>query len=84
MGQFRQPGGVVVDQTDRIYVADTYNHRIQVFAPDGRFLQAFARRSSAWGIVAPKRHWPGGRITCCMSRIQAIIAFRCLISPVTL
>ena len=29
IGQFRQPGGVVVDQIDRIYVADTYNHRIR-------------------------------------------------------
>jgi DNA-binding beta-propeller fold protein YncE/Tfp pilus assembly protein PilF len=41
IGQLRQPGSVVVDDTGRLYVADTYNHRIQVFMPDGRFLQAF-------------------------------------------
>lgn len=55
MGQFRQPGGVVVDQTDRIYVADTYNHRVQVFAPDGRFLQAFGMEGAQRGaLLRPK------------------------------
>jgi DNA-binding beta-propeller fold protein YncE/Flp pilus assembly protein TadD len=41
IGQLRQPGSVMVDDTGRLYVADTYNHRIQIFMPDGRFLQAF-------------------------------------------
>jgi len=59
MGQFRQPGGVVVDQTDRIYVADTYNHRVQVFAPDGRFLQAFGIEGRSVGLCCVQKVWPG-------------------------
>jgi DNA-binding beta-propeller fold protein YncE/Flp pilus assembly protein TadD len=55
LGQFRQPSGVVVDQTPRIYVTDTYNHRIQVFAPDGRFLQAFGMEGAQRGaLLRPK------------------------------
>ena len=30
-GQFWLPGGLYIDARDRIYVADAYNHRIQVF-----------------------------------------------------
>jgi tetratricopeptide (TPR) repeat protein len=53
--QFRQPGGVVVDHLARLYVADTYNHRIQVFAPDGRFLQAFGLEGTQGGaLLRPK------------------------------
>ncbi|MFL5731650.1 MAG: DUF2298 domain-containing protein [Chloroflexia bacterium] len=32
------PGGVAVDAQGNVYVADTWNHRIQKFNPDGRFL----------------------------------------------
>jgi len=32
-GQFAGPGGVAVDATGNIYVADSNNSRIQVFAP---------------------------------------------------
>jgi DNA-binding beta-propeller fold protein YncE len=34
-GQFDGPGGVAVDTTGRIHVADTINHRIQVFDNTG-------------------------------------------------
>jgi DNA-binding beta-propeller fold protein YncE len=55
MGQFRQPGGVVVDQDARIYVADTYNHRVQVFTGDGRFLRTFGAEGSQPGeLLRPK------------------------------
>ncbi len=37
-GQFQEPWGIAVAQDGRVYVADTWNHRIQVFAPDGTFL----------------------------------------------
>ena len=30
-GQFWLPGGVFIDDRDRIYVADAYNQRIQIF-----------------------------------------------------
>ena len=37
-GQFQEPWGIDVDSQGRAYVADTWNHRIQVFEPDGTFL----------------------------------------------
>ena len=55
VGQFRQPSSVVVDHTGQFYVADTYNHRVQVFAPDGRFLQAFGLEGAQRGaLLRPK------------------------------
>jgi uncharacterized protein (TIGR03663 family) len=44
-GQFYEPWGVAVDAEGNIYVADTWNGRIQVFAPDGTFLRR-------WGVFA--------------------------------
>jgi M6 family metalloprotease-like protein len=35
--QFRNPRDVAVDADGKIYVADTYNHRVQVLKPDGTF-----------------------------------------------
>jgi tripartite motif-containing protein 71 len=32
-GQFEYPSGVAVDSSENVYVADTGNHRIQVFSP---------------------------------------------------
>ncbi|MDO8672173.1 MAG: NHL repeat-containing protein, partial [Dehalococcoidia bacterium] len=32
-GQFRQPVGLFVDVAGNLYVADTFNHRLQKFAP---------------------------------------------------
>jgi len=37
-GQFDQPEGIAVDPAGNVYVADTYNHRIQVFDGNGAFL----------------------------------------------
>ncbi|RIK41937.1 MAG: hypothetical protein DCC55_10415 [Chloroflexi bacterium] len=38
-GQFNEPWGVAVDQSGNIYVADTWNGRIQVFDREGNFLR---------------------------------------------
>ena len=38
-GQFNEPWGVAVDTSGDIYVADTWNGRIQVFDAEGRFLR---------------------------------------------
>ena len=37
-GQFYDPYGVAVDTADNVYVADTYNHRIQKFDSEGNFI----------------------------------------------
>ena len=45
-GSFDSPKGVSVDKDDRIIVADTGNHRIQVFSPSGEFLFAVGEKGS--------------------------------------
>ena len=37
-GEFKSPGGVTVDSSGNVYVADTVNHRIQKLDSDGFFL----------------------------------------------
>jgi DNA-binding beta-propeller fold protein YncE len=36
LGQFAGPGDVIVDASGNLYVADTFNHRIQKLSPTGR------------------------------------------------
>jgi hypothetical protein len=36
---FQNPLGVACDAQGRLYIADSLNHRIQVFAPDGKYLK---------------------------------------------
>lgn len=48
-GQFNQPNGVAVDPARNVYVADTYNHRVQVFSNDGAFLGQWGSYGSAPG-----------------------------------
>lgn len=47
-GQFNQPNGIAVD-TDNLYVADSGNHRIQVFGKDGSFKYSWGTYGSADG-----------------------------------
>ncbi|HEX8065094.1 MAG TPA: hypothetical protein VF520_01070 [Thermoleophilaceae bacterium] len=42
-GRFNLPYDVDVDGLGNIYVADTHNHRIQVFSPAGRLLRMWGR-----------------------------------------
>jgi sugar lactone lactonase YvrE len=37
-GQFNHPNGIAVDYSGNVYVADSGNHRIQVFTSDGDFI----------------------------------------------
>jgi DNA-binding beta-propeller fold protein YncE len=37
-GQFRHPHGIDIGDDERVYVADTYNDRIQVFTKSGAFI----------------------------------------------
>jgi DNA-binding beta-propeller fold protein YncE len=47
------PGGLAVDKDGNIYVADTWNHRMQKFGPDGKVLMA-------WGGVINLAEAPAG------------------------
>ncbi len=52
-GQFNEPWGAAMDADGRLFVADTWNHRVQRFSSDGRF-------ELAWGAAldqeAPNRN----------------------------
>src|SRR5690349_3212999 len=51
-GQFSQPQGIAIDPQDgEVFVADSSNHRIQVFTPDGVFVRSFGTLGTAPGQV---------------------------------
>ena len=57
-GEFQDPRGVAVDAAGNIYVADTGNHRVQVFDAGGRYLRGWGQYGSGpgefnepWGIA---------------------------------
>lgn len=54
-GRFAAPTNVAVDPQGNLYVADTWNHRVQVLDRRGRFLRAFGTHGTAPGsFVRPK------------------------------
>jgi DNA-binding beta-propeller fold protein YncE len=50
-GEFDTPSGVTVSEDGSIYVADTNNHRIQVFDASGRFVREFGSEGEAAGYL---------------------------------
>jgi sugar lactone lactonase YvrE len=48
-GEFNRAEGICVDAQDRIYVADSCNHRVQIFSPDGKFIRQYGRAGSGLG-----------------------------------
>jgi DNA-binding beta-propeller fold protein YncE len=42
-GEMRSPAGVATDASGNVYVADTFNHRIQKFDSDGEFVLAWGK-----------------------------------------
>lgn len=48
-GQFNRPEGLGIGPEDRVYVADSCNHRIQVFDAHGNFLRTHGRAGSKPG-----------------------------------
>jgi DNA-binding beta-propeller fold protein YncE/TolB-like protein len=54
-GEFVKPCGVATDGAGNIYVADTYNSRIQVFDSSGTFMKAWGQKGSGFGALA--RPW---------------------------
>jgi ABC-type Fe3+ transport system permease subunit/streptogramin lyase len=51
-GEFNRAEGVGLDAQGRIYVADSCNHRVQVFSPDGQFLRAYGKAGSGRGELS--------------------------------
>ena len=57
-GQFQDPRGIAVDEAGNVYVADSGNHRIQVFDSSGKFLTQWGSQGmeagqfqDPWGIA---------------------------------
>ena len=57
-GQFKEPAGVAVDPEGNVWVADTYNYRVQKFNSKGEFLLKFGTKGTGngqfnqpWGIA---------------------------------
>lgn len=50
-GTFNQPWGIAVDKSGNVYVADTWNHRIQEFDADGQFVTAWGTNGDTRGIA---------------------------------
>jgi DNA-binding beta-propeller fold protein YncE len=48
-GDFNRPEGLGLGPEDSVFVADSCNHRVQVFSADGKFLRAFGRAGAALG-----------------------------------
>lgn len=51
-GEFNRAEGIFVDPQDRLYVADSCNHRIQVFAPDGDLVRVYGRAGAGPGELS--------------------------------
>jgi DNA-binding beta-propeller fold protein YncE len=50
--EFNRAEGICVDGQDRIFVADSCNHRIQIFSPDGKFIRQYGRAGSGLGELS--------------------------------
>jgi ABC-type Fe3+ transport system permease subunit/sugar lactone lactonase YvrE len=51
-GEFSRAEGLGIDQQGQIYVADSCNHRIQIFTPDGKFVRAYGKAGSGTGELS--------------------------------
>ena len=51
-GEFNRPEGLCVDAQDRVYVADSCNHRIQIFSRDGQFIRAYGKAGAGKGELS--------------------------------
>jgi uncharacterized protein (TIGR03663 family) len=58
MSQFQDPRGIAVDEVGNVYVADSGNHRIQVFDSNGQFITQWGSQGTGpgqfqepWGIA---------------------------------
>ncbi|MDB6122783.1 MAG: repeat containing protein [Pedosphaera sp.] len=51
-GEFNRAEGLGLDAADRMYVADSCNHRIQVFSPDGKWLRTYGKAGEKVGELS--------------------------------
>jgi DNA-binding beta-propeller fold protein YncE len=51
-GEFNRAEGLAVDAQDRIYVADSCNHRIQIFSRDGKWLKTYGKAGRGPGELS--------------------------------
>ncbi len=50
--QFNRPEGICVDSHDRLYVADSCNHRIQIFSSDGQLISSYGKAGTGLGELS--------------------------------
>ncbi len=51
-GEFNRAEGITVDSLDRLWVADSCNHRIQLFSPEGVFVREHGHAGSGPGELS--------------------------------
>lgn len=51
-GEFNRAEGLDVDTQDRVYVADSCNHRIQIFSRDGKWLKTYSKAGRGLGELS--------------------------------
>lgn len=51
-GEFNRPEGLCLDAQDRVYVADSCNHRIQIFSQDGKLLHVYGKPGKGLGELS--------------------------------
>jgi len=51
-GEFNRAEGLAVDRADRLYVADSCNHRVQVFSPEGKWLRTYGKPGTSLGAMS--------------------------------
>jgi ABC-type Fe3+ transport system permease subunit/DNA-binding beta-propeller fold protein YncE len=51
-GEFSRAEGLGIDGEGRIYVADSCNHRVEIFSGEGKFLRAYGRAGTGAGQLS--------------------------------
>ncbi len=51
-GEFNRPEGICIDAQDRVFVADSCNHRIQIFSSEGKFIRQYGKAGTGKGELS--------------------------------